>query len=609
MGGGRYQHLPLVRGLLLVGLLSLPGPAAARVTFEPSVESRTVFNYSSDQDPEKRAWNEIGAGIDTSIERRRIDFDLRYRYGHRIAITGPATDKSRHNGSGVLRTEVLSDLLFLDAQANATILNTQRGGVVDPDGDDSSQQQTFGASIQPSLRHRFGRTQVTARYSYGIFEVDRADLPRPLRIGQPIEPGSGFQSGASNTRNQSASVNIGNVGRSDRLRWRLTGEYQRDAIEQLDQRFTSKRIGGDGEYAVSRTIGLIANVGYEDILDRQDALLIDFATGLPVPDAQGRAQRDPSVLYTTNFDVEGVTYEGGFRLSPSRRTSLIMRAGKRFGDFTASASAQVELAGNIQLLATYTESLNNFGRLFTTLFTDPVSGVVTPIGSFAANGQNSPLGSSSCAFGLDAQTGSCQFNLTQVATSATFKDQAGAITLARGMGGSGGGSGDGAVQISQPRFSGSVSGFFNRRSYLGGQPPGLPPGTPASSLGGGTDTSYGFDLRGQQRLGAQRTAGFSVRAQRNEYGLSRDSRDLFVSAQTNFTMLIGRSMSLFANAFASWRRVDDRDGAPDPLAPRVDLGNGRTFSASIGLRYQFSPNRGRGSQASSTRRAEDVTEE
>lgn len=571
---------------VLLAAAAVPVPAGAAVNFEPSVESRLVGNYSSDQSPTKRSWNELAAGLQSSVDTDRVDFDLRYRYGQRIAISGETIDDSRHTGSGLLRSELLRDLLYLDAQGTATTLNTSVAGEIDPDGDDARQQQSFSASLQPALRRRFGQLLVNLRYSYGIFEVDGRSTP--LRVGQPFTPGQSFGGGASDTRNQSASLSLGNAGRSDRLRWRLVGEYQRDSIEQLDQRYTSKRVTADGEYALTRTIGLIANVGYEDILDRQDGILID-ATGTPVPDANGLVQLDPAQPVTTNFDTSGLTFEAGFRLSPSRRTNFIARAGKRFGDFTAAGSLELRLTRGIRMFASYTESINNFGRLFTTLFTDPVSGVITPIGSFTGGGQRSPIGSTTCAFGLDAATGECRFNLTQVAANATFKDQSAALTIARG--------GAGAVESGRAlRFTGAVSGFYTRRSYLGRQPAGVPAGATPFSLAGAVDTSYGVNLQGEQQLGREGKAGFDLRLQRNEYGLSRDGRDVLLTAQLRYDKAIGRDLGLFATLFGTRRWVDG--GTANLTSNRLDLTERKAATASVGVRYLFSSNRGRGGQSS-----------
>ena len=571
---------------LLLSAAAVPVPAMSAVSFEPSVESRLVGTYSSDQSPETRSWNEIAAGLQSSVDTDRIDFDLRYRYAHRLPLSGETIDDSRHTGSGLMRGELLRDLLYLDAQGAATVLNTGAAGVVDVDGDDPRQQQTFSASLQPALRRQFGKLLANLRYSYGIFEVDGRTAP--LRVGQPFVPNQSFALGASDTRNHSASASIGNVGRSDRFRWRLVGEYQRDSIEQLDQRYTSKRVTADAEYALTRTVGLIANVGYEDILDRQAGVLLD-ATGVPILDADGLVQLDPAQPVVTNFDTSGLTYEGGFRLSPSRRTNFIARAGKRFGDFTAAGSFELRLTRGIRMFATYTESINNFGRLFTTLFTDPVSGVITPIDSFSGGGQRSPLGSSTCAFGLDPATGSCRFNLTQVAANATFKDQSAALTIARG--------GVGAVESGRTlRFTGAVSSFYTRRSYLGRQPAGVPAGATPFSLAGAVDTSYGVNLQGEQQLGSDGSAAFDLRVQRNEYGLSRDGKDLLVTAQLRYDKTIGRRLGVFATLFATRRWVDDNAAAA--LSNRLDLIARKSATASIGVRYLFSSNRGRAAPSS-----------
>lgn len=574
-GLGRY---------LLLATAAVPAVGAHAASITPSIETRLVGSYDSEAPSEKRAWSELGAGVRGELDKERVDLNLQYRYARRFGISGEVDDNDRHTGSGLLRSELIRDLFYLDAQGAATILNTQFAGETDPDADDANQQQTFSASVQPALRRRFGRLLANLRYSYGIFEAE--GRTSPLRIGEPFSPNQSLVSGASDTRNQSASLSLGNAGRSDRLRWRVVGEYQRDRIEQLDQLYRSKRALADGEYSLSRSIGLIGSVGYEDILDRQDTLLID-ATGAPILDANGLLQRDPANPITVNFDESGPTFEGGVRYSPSRRTNLIVRAGRRFGDFTASGSLDLRLSRGIQLFATYTESINNFGRLFTTLFTDPVSGAITPVSSYASGGQRAPLGSSTCAFGLDAATGFCRFNLTQVATNATFKDQSAALTIARGAN---------AVEEGPPlRFTGSVSGFFTRRSYLGRQPAGIPAGGAPLSLGGAVDTSYGVNLQAAQQLGDRSNITFDLRGQRNEYGLSRDGKDVFVTAQLRYDMDLGQNLGLFATAFASRRWV--KEGAGGATASRLDLPDRTAGTVSIGVRYSFNPNRGRGASS------------
>lgn len=587
--GRAHSRLRLLRSLLLAAAAAAPFPAASEVRFEPSLETRLVTSYNSNSNSEIRLWNELSPQLAAGIDTRRIDFDLRYRYSHRIPISGELINDARHSGEGLLRTELLRDLLFLDAQGAATVLNTGFAGGVDREGDNANQQQTFSGSVQPALRRRFGRILVNLRYSYGFLEVDgRAPS---LRVGGPFTPNQSLIQGASDTRNQSASASIGNAGRSDRLRWRLSGEYQRDNIDQLDQRFRSKRVVADAEYSLSRSIGLIVMGGYEDIRDVQDSILLD-ATGFPILDPAGLLQSDPARPTIVNFETSGPTFEGGVRLSPSRRTNLIARAGRRYGDFTASGSLDVELARGLQIYASYQESINNFGRLFTTLFTDPVSGVVTPISSFAGSGGGrTPLGSTTCAFGLDPATGSCLFNLTQVSANASFKDRTAAVTLART------GDSDEADGNARSGLEGSVSAFYTKRSYLGDQPPGLPASANPFSLAGSTDISFGATLEVEQQLGAQSAIRFDLRAQRNQYGLSRDSKDVLLTAQASYDRPLTRNLELVGSIFVTRRWVDEVSSAVS--SQRFNIGELTSATASIGLRYLFAGDRGRGRRSSS----------
>ena len=195
------------------------------------------------------------------------------------------------------------------------------------------------------------------------------------------------------------------------------------------------------------------------------------------------------------------------------------------------------------------------------------------------------FGTSACAFGLDAQTGSCQSNLTQVASNATFRDRTASVSLTKG-----------SQEFSDDagaRFFGSVSAFYNSRRYLGRQEQAAQIGlSPALSLAGSTDKAFGVSARGERLLGNNRYITFDLRGQRNQYGLSRSGSDTFVSLQTRYEMLLDRNLNLFATGFVSQRRVDEQ-ATVLPVSSRFDVSQRTQASVSIGLRYLFAPYRGK----------------
>ena len=258
---------------LRIGLFAaacVAGPGMAQTSIRPFVETRLVTSTNDLLDLDNyRNWLELAGGLNADFDLRRVDGSLNYRVARRVPIDTSINDKVRHTGDGSLRAELLRDYLFLNAQGSASMVNPTIGGIINPDSDSLSEQQAYGASVQPTFRHIFAnRIQATANYRYSIFEAE-GGVP-PLIIGKPFSLDRPYYGGASDQRSQSGSASIGNVRRSDSLRLQLSGDWQRDRIEQLDEHYDSERVIVDGELALTRTVSIVGSGGYEDIHDELD---------------------------------------------------------------------------------------------------------------------------------------------------------------------------------------------------------------------------------------------------------------------------------------------------------------------------------------------------
>jgi len=571
------------RCLLLAAASCVAYPASAETTFEPFVEARLVGRMNEFDTDNFRYWGEGSAGFLSRFDSQRVDGSIRYRLIRRLPIGENVSDRTRHQGSGSVSTELVRDYLYLSADGNASVITPTFGGLFDPDTDEPGNQQAFGAGVQPTFRHVFNnRIAVSGTYRYSLFEVEGGS--EPLRIGQPFSLARGF-GGASDTRSQSASASIGNSRRSDRVRVRLLGNYQRDRIEQLDEHYRNLRGVVDGDLAVTRFLSLLGSYGYEDISDVQDSVLVDPLTGLPVTSPEGLLQRDPANPRTVNFEYKGPTYDAGVRLTPSRRTTLVARVGKRYGDFSAYGSFQQVLRSDLVFTAGYNDQLNTFGRLYTTFFNDPVTGQIVPVGSFRGGGRRTPIGTSTCAYGFDRETGACLFNLTRIASGAVFRDRTAFATLQRG-----------SEQFAneEQRLYGYLSAFYSHRRYLGDRKPAVPGGVlgfdAALFLAGTTDVSYGLTAYGERLLSRRSYAIFDLRAQRNQYSLSSDVKDVFISARGQYEMLVDRNVNLFATALVGKRYAEAGD---TPLAQLFGVRDSTPVTFSVGVRYLFAPYQGR----------------
>jgi hypothetical protein len=569
------------RWLLLSAVSAAAFPASAETEFQPFVEARAVGSLNDFSLDNFRYWGEASAGFLASVDSRRVDGSVRYRLRRRLPIGDDVSDRVRHEGSGSLSSILIRDYLYASADAQASVVTPNFGGLINPDFDDPNQQQTYGGSAGPSFNHVFNnRISVNANYRYSIFEVEGGR--DPLMIGRPFELGQGL-GGASDQRSQTASASIGNTRRSDRVRLRAIGSYQRDRIEQLDQHFRYVRGVGDGDLALTRFLSLVGSFGYEEIEDEQDAILVDPVTGLPIVSPEGLLQPDPINPRLVTFEYKGPTYDAGVRLTPSRRTSLVVRVGRRYGDFSAYGAFNQVIRSDLVFTASYNDGINSFGRLFTTFFNDPVTGQVTPIASFRGGGRRTPIGTGSCAFGFDRETGACQFNLTRIASGAVFRERTAYATLQLGQS---------DFDDEAQRFYGYLSGFFTHRRYLGDRQPSSPGQVgfnPALYLAGTRDVSYGLTAHGERLLSRRSYVVFDLRAQRNKYALSNDLKDVFLSARAQYEMLVDRNINLFGTAFVGKRYAE---AGNSPLAQLFGVRDSTPVTFSVGVRYLFAPYRG-----------------
>lgn len=583
-------HIPPLSLRMRYGLLAASAlvafPTEARTTFRPYVETRLVADTSDLVDLSNyRFWLEPAAGLSADVDTRRVDGSLTYRVGRRYAIDGSVNDKVRHDGNGSVRAELLRDYLFLNAQGYASIVSSSFGGIINRDSDNFGDQQAFGGSVQPTFAHVFAnRFRVRANYRYSVFEI-AGGVP-PLQIGQPFSLDRPSFGGASDQRSQSASASIGNFRASDRLRLELRGDWLRDRIEQLNEHYDSKRVLLDGELALTRWISLVGSGGYEDVRDELDSLLVDQLTGLPIVDSEGRLQRDPNMPRRVNFDFTGPSWDAGIRLTPSPRTGLVLRAGERYDSFSGSGSLYYQFGRDLTLSGAYRDEINNFGRLYTALFADPVSGQIIPVGTRAGVGGRrggTPLGAGGCAFGYDPRTQFCRFNLTQIASSAVFRERTGSLTVQKGS----------EDFEDDARFFGYASAFYTRRRYLGDSdlfPPVQLPFVPALYLAGTKDISYGAYARAERLLGGNRYVTLDLQALRNEYALSSDSKDFYLSSRASYDILINRRINLFAIAFLARRFAERNENSF--FFSRIGPSDRTQGTFTIGVRYLFSPYRG-----------------
>ena len=246
----------------------------------------------------------VAPGIDLTAKGGRVTADLDYSVGYDAYARETDMNGLRHNLRGTGRVELLEDNLFVDLGAFAgqsPALARGRVSAIDRSlGGDSSQvysysvspywRSRYGAWADGELRYRF--SQIAARRESG----DLAPTPAPALL--------------SDTDIHQASAAVLSGENFDRLRWKLAADHAETQVSNG----TALTIGGSSStlrrqsasaqpsYVVNRWLSLLGTVGYDHI-------------------ESGGFRKD----------LDGAFWNGGFRLTPTPRTSFELTYGERYG--------------------------------------------------------------------------------------------------------------------------------------------------------------------------------------------------------------------------------------------------------------------------------------
>lgn len=347
---GRRAALTGLRGLAFCGSLiaMCAVDASARIEVTPTIELRQIF---SDEvgDGKAGAYTVVSPGVEVAVNGRRTSAALNYSYDRRLAWQSSTADiqKGAHNLSARADMEVARELLFLSAGGLITSTTRDLRGPVSLNRDLNVYNQTmvYSGYITPSLRQRFGAF-ADGELSYTLrglatneddaFVVDQRG---GNEYDYQLEP-------ASDSYGHSATASLKSGEAFNRLRWTLSGTYSYDKRDVLNETFRSARGTLDGEFVLSRQLSLLGSVGYDDSFSRSDRSYTDTTR-------------------VTRYDESGVVFDGGLRWSPSRRTDVSVRVGRRFGSTTVNAQGEWMPLEGVAFKLAYTDSIETESSLLT----------------------------------------------------------------------------------------------------------------------------------------------------------------------------------------------------------------------------------------------------
>lgn len=529
--------------LLAGSAIALPALAQAqdRPTRQitPYIEVGQVLTADLSNGGDVLTYSSVAAGIDASLQSRRTQVQVSYRYEHRFSWDDNQPDDDVH--SGLARAAIqLTPALTIEGGALATRARSDIRGAAPGSfaGYASNLSQLYSAYVGPTLATNVGPASLSAGYRFGYTKVESST---PTGVPAGAQPLDYYDRSTSHLATASIGVRPNTVAP---IGVTLSGAWQREDANQLDQRYEGKFARLDAVLPVTASLAVVGGVGYEKIeLSQRDPLLT--AAGVPVTDSAGRYVTNGTSPRRIAYDTDGLFWDAGVMWRPSPRTTVQGRVGRRYDSMIYTGSISYAMSEGSGLQVGVYDAVQSFGRgIGNALATLPTS----------FNTQPDPFGNQfgGCVFGTSGQAvGQCLNPTLGSITTANFR--------ARGVD---------AVYVANagPYRFGIGGGYANRR-YL------VPLNGFQSPLAGVTDETY----YAQVFLGRALTPRSSIVA--NVYANYFDTGivgapDVFgAGANGSYTYNFGRfGATATAGIFTSDQGVAGKD---------------TTAQGALGMRYSF----------------------
>ncbi len=396
----------------LIGTALLGSAASARQrTIAPYIELGQVLTADLNRGGDVLTYSTLAAGVDASLQGRRVEGQVSYRYEHRFTYDRRQTDSDVHSGLARVAVKVAPGFGF-DAGAVATrarsdIRGAAPGVLV---GNVRNISQIYSVYGGPTVGTHVGPVGVSGSYRYGY---TKAQAPGATGVtpGQPAL--DVFDSSQSQIAQASLNLKSGTVLP---IGITVSGAWERDDASQLGQRYEGKYGRGDVTVPIAPTLALLGGVGYENIkISQRDALL--DAAGQPIADRNGRFQSAPGAARRIAYQFDGIYYDAGVMWRPSSRTQVEARVGQRYGSTSVTGSISYQPTSAVALRVGVYDGIQTFGRQIQS------SIAATPT-SFVAN-QNA-LGNdfNGCVFGgQGGAAGNCLNSALQSISTSAYRSR------------------------------------------------------------------------------------------------------------------------------------------------------------------------------------------
>ncbi|RVT93777.1 hypothetical protein [Sphingomonas crocodyli] len=381
-----------------VDMSGLPGgkpQRTGRPTITPYIDVREFTQGALKGDAETVTYAEAIAGLGVEYNTRRVASTLFYTYTRRIRQQGDVGRSGSHNGIARASIRIIPDVSALDVGAIATYTRVNPAGAAPLGnvGNADNISQVYGAYIQPSVATNISELDVASSYRFSYVTTGNSTQ------GVPVTPGfDRFSDSVSHL----ATAQIGMKRGTLPFSWTLSSQYSREDSGQLNERFENYNAILETRVPLSATIAFVSSGGYESSTNSKQSTLVD-ANGIPILDADGRFQADPSDPRVLTYDIAGFVADGGLIWSPSRRTHVEARAGYRYGGFTVTGLIEMKPDSKSSVALVVFDRLESFGRGVTA----GLAGAPTQLQEPDDMGGSGSTPYSQCVFGKNPGMGSC----------------------------------------------------------------------------------------------------------------------------------------------------------------------------------------------------------
>lgn len=459
------------------------GPSR-KVTVAPYIELTQVLTADI-QSGDVLTYTSVAAGVDTSIETRRVSVNLSARYEHQFSYDSGTTDSDVITGLANAQIRIAPGL-SLEAGGIATrARNDIRGAApVFFGNNDTNVSDVYSAYVGPSFATGRGAVFVNGGYRFGYAKVTSPNN------GTGIAPGSPQFDYFDTSKTHMAQLSTGfKSGTILPFGVTLSGAWVREDQGQLDQRFEDIYGRGDIVLPLTSTFAVTGGVGYEKLTSSARDPVVGPGN-VPVTDSKGRFVTDPNSPRRIAYRTDGIYWDAGAVWRPSPRTVVEGHVGRRYGSWSFTGALAYAPSNGVGVSIGVYDSVETFsGQLQRSLKGLPKE--------FTATRDLLAQQFSGCTFGTTGggASGACMNSVFQSISTATYRS--------RGV--------DAAVTMSRGRSTLGIGGGYSNRKFYA-------PNSPGVAIIGTSDESYYAQVFYTAPLGAN--SGLSANVFGNYYDSS-----------------------------------------------------------------------------------------